>query len=89
MFFESIGIGVIMSKEVVKKMGVVKDVNDEEKFDGKVGEGIILKVERKFFVVGKCLKCGGDLVICYNRKIGKRFVGCFNWLKCDVIYLIF
>ncbi|AHF80003.1 DNA topoisomerase I [Thermococcus paralvinellae] len=37
-------------------------------------------------IVGKCPKCGGDLVVRYNRKTGKRFVGCSNWPNCDVTY---
>ena len=37
-------------------------------------------------IVGKCPKCGGDLVVRYNRKTGKRFVGCSNWPNCNVTY---
>ena len=36
-------------------------------------------------VVGKCPKCGGDLVI-RQSKNGKRFIGCTNYPKCDVTY---
>ncbi len=43
---------------------------------------------RKRLVLGKCPKCGGDLVLKYNRKTGKRFVGCSNWPKCNVTYPI-
>ncbi len=35
--------------------------------------------------VGKCPKCGGDLVIRQSRN-GKRFIGCSNYPKCDVTY---
>lgn len=35
--------------------------------------------------VGKCPKCGGDLVIRQSRS-GKRFIGCSNYPKCDVTY---
>jgi len=44
--------------------------------------------EEKPLVLGKCPKCGGDLVLRYNRKTGKRFVGCSNWPKCNVTYPI-
>ncbi|CAB50334.1 DNA topoisomerase I [Pyrococcus abyssi] len=54
---------------------VVGDVKDEIK-------------EEKPIVVGKCPKCGGDLIVKYNKKTGKRFVGCSNWPKCDVTYPI-
>ncbi len=42
--------------------------------------------EKKPLVVGKCPKCGGDLVVRYNHRTGKRFVGCSNWPKCNVTY---
>lgn len=41
---------------------------------------------KNYIVVGKCPKCGGDLVVRYNRKSGKRFVGCSNWPNCNVTY---
>ncbi len=40
---------------------------------------------KKKDVVGKCPKCGGDLVIRQSRN-GKRFIGCSNYPKCDVTY---
>ncbi|ADT83629.1 DNA topoisomerase I [Thermococcus barophilus] len=44
------------------------------------------KKSNNLIIVGKCPKCGGDLVVRYNRKTGKRFVGCSNWPSCDVTY---
>lgn len=41
---------------------------------------------RNLIVVGKCPKCGGNLVVRYSRKSGKRFVGCSNWPNCNVTY---
>ena len=35
--------------------------------------------------VGKCPKCGGDLVIRQSRN-GKRFIGCTNYPRCNVTY---
>ncbi len=35
--------------------------------------------------VGKCPKCGGDLVIRQSRN-GKRFIGCSNYPQCNVTY---
>ncbi len=40
---------------------------------------------RKKDIIGKCPKCGGDLVIRQSRN-GKRFIGCSNYPKCDVTY---
>ncbi|HIP75336.1 MAG TPA: DNA topoisomerase I [Thermococcus paralvinellae] len=42
--------------------------------------------QKEEIVVGKCPKCSGDLVVRYNKKTGKRFVGCSNWPNCDVTY---
>lgn len=86
MLLESTGTGVTTSKDAAKKAGAVKDANNGEKSGDKAGERTIPKAERKLLVVGKCPKCGGDLLIRYNRKTGKRFVGCSNWPKCDVTY---
>ena len=36
-------------------------------------------------ILGKCPKDGGDLVILRSR-IGKQFVGCANWPKCNQTY---
>ncbi|AFK22278.1 DNA topoisomerase I [Pyrococcus sp. ST04] len=55
--------------------------------ESKLKEGL-KKEEKPLIVVGKCPKCGGDLVVKYNKKTGKRFVGCSNWPKCDVTYPI-
>ncbi len=44
------------------------------------------KNDKKPLILGKCPKCDGDLVVRYNRKTGKRFVGCSNWPKCNVTY---
>ena len=40
---------------------------------------------KKKDVVGKCPKCGGDLII-RQSKNGKRFLGCSNYPKCNVTY---
>ncbi|AEH24162.1 DNA topoisomerase I [Pyrococcus yayanosii] len=53
-----------------------------------IGEDLVEDKREDIVVVGKCPKCGGDLVVKYNRKTGKRFVGCSNWPKCDVTYPI-
>ncbi|WP_297506106.1 DNA topoisomerase I [Thermococcus sp.] len=79
MLLETTGTGVTTSKESVKveKSGGSSKATESKKATAK---------ER--LVLGKCPKCGGDLVLKYNRKTGKRFVGCSNWPKCDVTYPI-
>ncbi len=56
------------------------------------GQGVELKCinpkceyNRKKEFLGECPKDGGDLVIRQSRN-GKRFVGCSNYPKCDVVY---
>ncbi|ASI98112.1 DNA topoisomerase I [Thermococcus celer] len=88
MLLETTGTGVTTSRSSAKKAGAVKELSEEEEnavrgaVDGK-NDG---EKRRKPLVLGKCPKCGGDLVVRYNRKTGKRFVGCSNWPKCDVTY---
>ncbi|MGC8587153.1 MAG: DNA topoisomerase I [Candidatus Micrarchaeia archaeon] len=40
---------------------------------------------QKAEVLGKCPKCGGDLVV-RRSKLNKLFVGCTNWPDCTVTY---
>ena len=97
MLLESTGTGVTPSKSSARKAGAVKELSEEEErevqraVDGKEGSGNAGNAKernsgKKPLVIGKCPKCGGDLVVRYNRKTGKRFVGCSNWPKCDVTY---
>ncbi|ACX72583.1 DNA topoisomerase I [Methanocaldococcus vulcanius M7] len=39
---------------------------------------------KKAKIVGKCPKCGGDLILIRHKK--SRFVGCSNYPECDVNY---
>ncbi|WP_297536265.1 DNA topoisomerase I [Thermococcus sp.] len=83
MLLETTGTGVTTSKDSIKveksKMPSAKSGTEEPKKT---------KSPERRLVLGKCPKCGGDLVLKYNRKTGKRFVGCSNWPKCDVTYPI-
>ncbi len=91
MLLETTVTGVTHSKASAKKSGAVKGLNEEEDgeaqrtINGVKSEDSRLQ-EKKPLVIGKCPKCGGDLVVRYNRKTGKRFVGCSNWPKCTVTY---
>ena len=44
-----------------------------------------LKESEAANALGKCPKCGGNLVI-KRSSIGKNFVGCSNWPECSVTY---
>ncbi|WP_456366678.1 DNA topoisomerase I [Thermococcus sp.] len=82
MLLETTGTGVTTSKGSSKAVkSKTQDGPSETYRAQKEGTG-------KRLVLGKCPKCGGDLVLRYNRKTGKRFVGCSNWPKCDVTYPI-
>jgi len=65
-----------------KKRASTKELTAEEE------ESIKKSAEKRedTIIVGKCPKCGGDLVVKYNRKTGKRFVGCSSWPNCNVTY---
>jgi DNA topoisomerase-1 len=65
-----------------KKRASTKELTAEEE------ESIKKSAEKRedIIIVGKCPKCGGDLVVKYNRKTGKRFVGCSSWPNCNVTY---
>ncbi len=67
------------------KKNTAKELTTEEEAIKKAVEGNEKK-NNDPIIVGKCPKCGGDLVVRYNRKTGKRFVGCSNWPSCDVTY---
>ncbi|WP_456421874.1 DNA topoisomerase, partial [Thermococcus sp.] len=84
MLIETTGTGVTVSKDPTKVFGgssneSKKRAKSRVQNGSKTGDRLVL---------GKCPKCGGDLVLKYNRKTGKRFVGCSNWPKCNVTYPI-
>ncbi|MEM0201341.1 MAG: DNA topoisomerase I [Candidatus Micrarchaeaceae archaeon] len=66
-------------QELIKK--IVEEFNKNGKEIGKaLAEG--LKESEKLNVLGKCNKCDGELLMRKSR-IGKSFVGCSNWPKCN------
>jgi len=67
------------------KASKARELSLEEQEEIKAGAESRLK-KREPLVVGKCPKCGGDLIVRYNRRTGKRFVGCSNWPNCNVTY---
>lgn len=67
-----------------KKSTSTKELTAEE--EESIKESAEKRKSMDAIIVGKCPKCGGDLVVRYNRKTGKRFVGCSNWPNCDVTY---
>ncbi|NJE48948.1 DNA topoisomerase I [Thermococcus sp. 9N3] len=90
MLLETTGTGVTTSKDSVK-VEKSKSQSGASGTSAKSGTEEPKKTkspERQRLVLGKCPKCGGDLVLKYNRKTGKRFVGCSNWPKCNVTYPI-
>lgn len=62
-----------------------------KKFDGKekeIGMGLLSGLRRKDFadsLLGKCVKCGGDLRAIRSRA-GKQFVGCSGYPDCNATY---
>jgi len=82
MLMETTGTGVTTSKATSNTRHSGGGANETREGPKNAASG-----ENKTpLVIGKCPKCGGDLVVRYNRKTGKRFVGCSNWPKCNVTY---
>ncbi|WP_048152545.1 DNA topoisomerase I [Palaeococcus ferrophilus] len=73
-----------VSEEKPRSRGKVRELSEEE--ERRVKSAVEEQEKKKTLVVGKCPKCGGDLVVRYNRRTGKRFVGCSNWPNCNVTY---
>ncbi|MGC8629068.1 MAG: DNA topoisomerase I [Candidatus Micrarchaeia archaeon] len=55
----------------------------EEEVGKALLEGVI--ESEKPVVLGKCPKCGGDLILKHSKN-GKNYAICSNWPKCDVSY---
>ncbi|NJE09868.1 DNA topoisomerase I [Thermococcus sp. MAR1] len=83
MLMETTGTGATTSKTAARNASIKELSEEEEKAVKKAVGG---EEKKGPLVIGKCPKCGGDLVVRYNRKTGKRFVGCSNWPKCNVTY---
>ena len=81
MLLETTGTGATTSKTAARKTSIKEPSEKEEKAVKKA-----IEEKKSPLVVGKCPKCGGNLVVRYNRKTGKRFVGCSNWPECNVTY---
>lgn len=77
--------------EVVEeaKVFLKKVLKEFKENDEKIGKNL-LKAYREFKrssrTLGKCPKCGGDLVIIRSKKTKLLFVGCSNYPKCKNAY---
>ncbi len=69
------------AKKVLEK--IIKEFKEKESFIGKELVEAYRDQEKKDRIIGKCPKCGGDLVIKYSRKNKQRFIACSNYPKCD------
>ncbi|OYT42610.1 MAG: DNA topoisomerase I [Candidatus Aenigmarchaeota archaeon ex4484_224] len=69
---------------------VLKEILEEfKKNEIKIGKELsesIIKVRESSKILGKCPKCGGDLIILRSKKTKKFFVGCSNYPKCNAAY---
>jgi len=70
--------------EAVEKdlKSILKNFKQHEKNIGKGIYEAIREYEKEIHNVGKCPKCGGDLMIIHSKRTGKRFVGCTGYPKC-------
>jgi DNA topoisomerase-1 len=85
---EDIETGKKNREEVVDeaKHELIKILADFKKNHTEVGKKILSAVknyEKAINTVGKCPKCGSDLMIMHSHRTGKRFVGCRGYPKCS------
>ncbi len=66
---------------------VCKVIKEKEKDIGKILIESYYKTQKEEKTIGKCMGCGGDLVI-KTYKRSKRFVGCSNYPECSIAYTI-
>ena len=63
---------------------ILEDFKKNEKEIGKKLLKAFIAYKRGIRTLGKCPKCGSDLVIVRSKRTGKRFVGCSGYSKgCD------
>jgi len=81
---DGIAAGKRRFEEVIEESREMLEVAAEaiEKNRDKIGEDI-RKAMREQQYIGKCPKCGGDLIIIKTKK-GTQFIGCSNYPDCDV-----
>ncbi len=64
---------------------ILSGMREKEENIGKGLVGALMDTQQKERILGKCTKCGGELVKLRSRA-GKFFVGCSGYPKCDAIY---
>ena len=65
-------------------MEILSDFKKNQEGIGKKLTEAYIKHKRSLKTLGKCPKCGKDLVIVVSRRSGKRFVGCTGYKDgCD------
>ncbi len=87
---EKIKEGKLSKDKVLKdaEIHLVEILGKFKKKEGVIGKELIESVdesEKENNTLGKCPKCGGNLIIMRSKK-GSRFVGCSNYPKCKNIY---
>lgn len=83
---ERISKGEKKAEDVIteSKEMLIKAIEQFDSSKGKIGEEMKDSF-REVGVLGKCPKCGGDLIIRRSR-IGKQFVACAEYPKCTNTY---
>jgi len=83
---ESISLGKLKKEQVLEeaKTQLTVVVTEFQEREGMIGEFLKASLEKmnKKNIIGKCIKCGGELRIIKSKKSGKVFVGCSNYPSC-------
>ena len=86
---EKVAKGELTENKIIEEgQELIKTITLEFNKNGKeIGKALSegLKESEKLNVLGKCNKCDGELLMRRSR-IGKAFVGCSNWPKCNNTY---
>lgn len=75
---------ILEAKKTLKEL-IEKFKGHEEEIGNRLLEAH-RKAEKQKKLLGKCPKCGGNLIIRVSRKTGKQFVGCSSYPDCNVSY---
>jgi len=87
---ELISLGKLSKEKVLEdaKSGlkvIISEFSEREQMLGDFLKSSLEKMDRKN-VIGKCIKCGGELKIIKSGKTGKIFVGCSNYPACRAAF---
>jgi len=88
---EDIQKGQVDVKSVIDegKKTLMKIIHKFKKHEKEIGKLLVKEYGTGEKILGKCPKCGSNLVLRVSRKSKKQFVACSNYPKCKVSYPLY